>query len=67
VVTAGIDGMYPRGIPIGIVREVAPGTQLFDRVEVTPLVDFGALDQVFLLTPLPDARALSERLSSDLR
>ena len=67
VVTAGIDGMYPRGIPIGVVREVAPGTQLFHRVEVTPLVDFGALDQVFLLAPLPDARALSERLSSDLR
>lgn len=67
VVTAGIDGIYPRGIPVGIVRQVSAGTQLFYRVEVVPMVDFGALDQVYLLPPLPDARALSESLSRDLR
>jgi rod shape-determining protein MreC len=67
VVTAGIDGIYPRGIPIGVIREVRPGTQLFHHVEVTTLVDFGALDHVYLLPALPDARALSESLSRDLR
>ncbi len=67
VVTAGIDGIYPRGIAIGIVRAVAPGTQLFHRVEVVPEVDFGALDQVYLLPATPEARALSESLSRDLR
>ena len=67
VITAGIDGVYPRGIAIGVVREVRPGTQLFHHVEVTPLVDFGALDHVYLLPALPDAPALSESLSSDLR
>jgi len=67
VVTAGIDGIYPRGLPIGIVREVRPGTQLFHAIEVAPLVDFGTLDHVFLLPPLPDARVLSENLSRDLR
>jgi rod shape-determining protein MreC len=67
VVTAGIDGIYPRGISIGVVREVRPGTQLFHHVEVTPIVDFGALDHVYLLPALPDAPALSESLSRDLR
>lgn len=67
VVTAGIDGIYPRGLPIGVVREVRPGTQLFHAIVVAPLVDFGTLDHVFLLSPLPDARVLSESLSRDLR
>ena len=67
VVTAGIDGIYPRGIPIGAVREVKPGTQLFHRIEVVPLVDFGSLDHVYLLAALPEARTLSESLAHDLR
>lgn len=49
VVTAGIDGIFPRGIPIGTVASVKPGGQLFHRIRLTPAVDFNALDQVFLL------------------
>lgn len=67
VITAGIDGIYPRGIPIGIVRAVRQGTQLFHHVEVVPAVDFGALDHVYLLPAVPDARGLSETLARDLR
>ena len=67
VVTAGIDGLYPRGVPLGVVRAVRRGTQLFDQVEVTPVVDFGALDHVYLLPAVPDARGVSEALARDLR
>lgn len=49
VVTAGIDGIYPRGIPIGTVVEVTQGGQLFHRIQMAPAVDFGMLDQVYLL------------------
>jgi rod shape-determining protein MreC len=49
VLTAGIDGVYPRGIPIGTVASVQPGGQLFHRINVAPAVDFGTLDQVYLL------------------
>jgi hypothetical protein len=34
---------------------------------VTPLVDFGVLDHAYLLPALPDASAVSEKLSRDLR
>ncbi len=50
VVTAGLDGIFPRDIPIGRVRSVTPGNGLFLRVEVTPAVDVTALDQVYVLT-----------------
>jgi rod shape-determining protein MreC len=49
VLTAGIDGIYPRGIPIGTVVAVERGGQLFHRIQLAPAVDFGALDQVYLL------------------
>lgn len=55
VLTAGIDGIYPRGIPIGTVVAVTQAGQLFHGIEVAPAVDFGSLDQVYLLdyTPPP--------------
>ncbi len=49
VLTAGIDGVYPRGIPLGTVIAVEPGGELFHRIQLAPAVDFGALDQVYLL------------------
>lgn len=56
VVTAGIDGVYPRGIPIGVVATLEPGNELFWRIGVAPAVDFGALDQVYLVDrePVPE-------------
>ncbi len=56
VVTAGIDGIYPRGVPIGTVIEVKPGDELFHKIRLTPAVNFGVLDQVYILdrTPVPE-------------
>jgi rod shape-determining protein MreC len=57
VVTSGIDGIYPRGIPVGTVAAVEPGDELFYAVRLEPSIDFGRLDQVYLLsrTALPAA------------
>lgn len=57
VVAAGIDGVYPRGIPIGIVTSVTPAPGLFLRIELRPEVDFGLLEDVYVLTgqPVPEA------------
>lgn len=49
VLTAGIDGVYPRGIPIGTVVSVSPSDDLFHQIRVVPAVDFGHLDSVFVL------------------
>ena len=53
VVTAGIDGIYPRGVPIGTVVEVKPGDELFHEISLAPTVDFGVLDQVYILDRVP--------------
>ncbi|HEX2163836.1 MAG TPA: rod shape-determining protein MreC [Thermoanaerobaculia bacterium] len=51
VVTSGIDGIYPRGLPLGRVVTVDEGDELFLDVTLAPAVDFGSLDQVYLLPP----------------
>jgi rod shape-determining protein MreC len=62
VVTAGIDGVYPRGVPVGSIAAVAAGAELFHRIRVVPRVDFGVLDQVFII----DREVAPESLKEDL-
>jgi rod shape-determining protein MreC len=49
VVTSGVDGIFPKGLPIGRVTAVDKrGQGLFQAVEVTPAVDPGALEEVLV-------------------
>jgi rod shape-determining protein MreC len=49
VLTAGIDGIYPKGIPIGTVVRAEPGQSLFKTVAVKPAVDFGSIEEVIVI------------------
>ena len=61
VVTAGIDGIYPRGLPVGTVVEVRPGEELFHRIRLQTAVDMGLLDQVYLLPRREVPEEMSKR------
>jgi rod shape-determining protein MreC len=63
VVTAGIDGIYPRGVPVGTVAAVAAGAELFHSIRVVPLVDFGVLDQVFIVDREPIPEEMKEEVA----
>jgi rod shape-determining protein MreC len=49
VLTAGIDGIFPKGIPIGSVVRSEPGQSLFKTVTVRPSVDFGTIEEVIVI------------------
>lgn len=49
ILTAGIDGVYPRGIPIGQVVRAEPGQSLFKTIVVKPSVDFGTIEEVIVI------------------
>ena len=49
VLTAGIDGIFPKGIPIGTVVRAEPGQSLFKTVTVKPAVDFGTIEEVIVI------------------
>jgi rod shape-determining protein MreC len=51
IVTSGLGGLFPRGIPIGRVRAIDDrGSALFHYAQITPAVDFARIDEVLLLT-----------------
>jgi rod shape-determining protein MreC len=49
VLTAGIDGIYPKGIPVGTVVRAEKGTGLFKSIVVRPAVDFGKIEEVIVI------------------
>ena len=50
IVTSGLGGLFPRGIPIGRVRAIDDrGSALFHYALLSPAVDFARLDEVLLL------------------
>jgi rod shape-determining protein MreC len=65
LITSGLDGAFPKGVPVGIVTSVTPGNEsLFLQVHAQPLIDHERLEEVLmlrrtgsgppLLDPLPD-------------
>jgi rod shape-determining protein MreC len=54
--SAGIDGIYPRGVPIGVVESVERGSKMFLQIGVAPSADFARLTDVLLLAPSPATR-----------
>ena len=63
VESAGVDGIYPRGIPIGRVRSVSRGANLFLDIRVAPAASFSRLTDVLVLAPFP-AREPAEGASA---
>jgi rod shape-determining protein MreC len=67
IVTSEYSTLFPGGIRVGVVsatREV-PG-ELFQEITVQPSVDFGRMEEVFVVTVLPDStRIVLERRSKE--
>jgi len=50
VVTSGMDGIFPRGLPVGRVASVQPGDQgLFLEARVVPAVGFSEVEEVLVI------------------
>jgi rod shape-determining protein MreC len=50
VITSGLGGVYPKGLFIGTIAAVSdPDAQLLQRATIQPAVDFGRLEQVFVM------------------
>jgi rod shape-determining protein MreC len=49
ILTAGIDGIYPKGIPIGVVTKAEQGPNLFKQIIVQPSVDFAQIEEVIVI------------------
>ncbi len=65
VITSEYSSIFPPGIKIGVVAAtIQEPAGLFQRVEISPSVDFSRLEEVFVVTHVPDSSriALEQRL-----
>jgi rod shape-determining protein MreC len=50
VISSGLDGIFPKGLPVGKVVEVSkPASGLFQEVKVRPFVNFTRLEEVLVI------------------
>jgi len=50
VITSGLDGVHAKGLRVGTVTDVEPpGSKLLRTATLAPAVDFGRLEQVFVM------------------
>ncbi len=52
VITAGTDGIYPKGLPIGKVDSIERGA-LYRTIRVRPVVDFSNIEEVLVVLAAP--------------
>lgn len=60
VVTSGLDGIYPKGMLVGSVASVAPGSGLFKDVVVAPAAAFDRIEEVLVVRRPHSDRTLTE-------
>ncbi len=66
VVTSGVGMSFPKGIPIGTVRESTRGMESNKQyVVIEPQADFQHIEYVIVLRYQPEAEAVEERASSN--
>jgi rod shape-determining protein MreC len=50
VVSSGMDGIFPKGLPIGKVVNIAnQESGIFQSIAVSPFVDFNSLEEVLIV------------------
>ena len=50
VITSGLGGVYPAGIPVGeVVSSIHDSTKLYQSASIAPYVDFASLSRVFVI------------------
>jgi rod shape-determining protein MreC len=51
VLTSGLDGIFPKGLPIGEITAIVPGERgLFQSAELQPAVDLSKLEEVLVVS-----------------
>ncbi|MFI5111174.1 MAG: rod shape-determining protein MreC, partial [Terriglobales bacterium] len=57
VLTSGGDGIFPKGLLVGRVTKVSPGSELFLNIRVRPAADLAKLEEVLVVTKIDERQA----------
>src|SRR5258707_12143288 len=61
VLSSGGDRVFPKGLPIGRVVKVRPGSDLFLNIQVKPTANLSKLEEVLIVTKIDERQATPEQ------
>src|SRR5512146_2188959 len=67
IITSGGDRIFPKGLPIGSVREVSPGKDLFLNIRVKPAADLSRLEEVLVITKIVEKATDANDVGATIR
>ncbi len=67
VLTSGGDRVFPKGMPVGVVTDVAPGNDLFLRIRIKPAARLDRLEEVLVITKVEERSPSVEEPSAPVR
>lgn len=66
VLTSGMDGIYPKGLPVGRVVSVEQGNEIHQKIRVDPAVDFNRVEEALILRTQPQNNAKGRQDGQEL-
>jgi rod shape-determining protein MreC len=61
VLTSGGDRIFPKGLPIGTVTKVSPGSDLFLNIRVKPSANLSKLEEVLVVTKVDERQVAPDQ------
>lgn len=63
VLTSGGDRIFPKGLPIGVVQQANPGSDLFLNIRVKPGANLSRLEEVLVVTTIAETNPKAQASS----
>jgi rod shape-determining protein MreC len=63
VLTSGGDRIFPKGLPVGTVTRISPGSELFLNIRVKPAADLSRLEEVLVITQQEEKEPVASEIA----
>jgi rod shape-determining protein MreC len=67
LLTSGGDQIFPKGLPIGAVKSVTPGRDVFLDVRVKPAAQLNRLEEVLVITQVVERQPTADEAKTSMR
>jgi rod shape-determining protein MreC len=67
LLTSGGDQIFPKGLPIGTVKSVSPGKDVFLHIAVKPAAQLSRLEEVLVITQVVERQPTAEEAQTSMR
>lgn len=67
LLTSGGDQIFPKGLPIGTVKSVSPGRDVFLNIRVKPAAQLSRLEEVLVITQVVERQPTQEEAQGAMR